>query len=158
VEALALPGHSIRQYLQHGAGKATGLQVGAGGPPLRKQTSRLIHEPFLVLHAIPRHGVGGRVNYAAVVTISARLSTTISMPRSLGPGRRYSPSAFALNQKSGSRSRVSGWRRPGKYLPRQEGVLLSFSLGVTDLGRFSSCLQRLKLGAPARLLGRRKGD
>jgi len=24
------------------------------------------HEPFLVLHAIPRHGVGGRVNYAAV--------------------------------------------------------------------------------------------
>ena len=29
------------------------------------------HEPFLVLHAIPRHGVGGRVNYAAVVTISA---------------------------------------------------------------------------------------
>ncbi|MGC3990844.1 MAG: S8 family peptidase [Chthoniobacteraceae bacterium] len=31
-----------------------------------------IHEPFLVLHAIPRHGATSRLEYAAVVTISAK--------------------------------------------------------------------------------------
>ncbi len=30
-----------------------------------------LHEPFLVLHAIPRHGATSRLNYAAAVTISA---------------------------------------------------------------------------------------
>lgn len=30
-----------------------------------------LHEPFLVLHAIPRHNAVGRVNYAAVVTVAA---------------------------------------------------------------------------------------
>lgn len=35
----------------------------------KKATS--FHEPFLVLHAIPRHGATGRLDYAAVVTISA---------------------------------------------------------------------------------------
>ena len=30
-----------------------------------------LHDPFLVLHAIPRHGATGRLDYAAVVTISA---------------------------------------------------------------------------------------
>ena len=30
-----------------------------------------LHEPFLVLHAIPRHGATNRLEYAAIVTISA---------------------------------------------------------------------------------------
>jgi hypothetical protein len=41
---------------------------------VRRSTSKLatsLHEPFLVLHAIPRHGATNRLEYAAVVTISA---------------------------------------------------------------------------------------
>ena len=34
-----------------------------------------LHEPFLVLHAISRHGVTSRVDYAAIVTISAPKSS-----------------------------------------------------------------------------------
>jgi hypothetical protein len=37
---------------------------------INKNASSL-HEPFLVLHAIPRHGTTARLDYAAVVTISA---------------------------------------------------------------------------------------
>jgi len=43
-------------------------------PIVRRSLSKLsanLHEPFLVLHAIPRHGAMGRLDYAAVVTISA---------------------------------------------------------------------------------------
>lgn len=41
---------------------------------VRRSKSKLaasLHEPFLVLHAIPRHGATSRLEYAAIVTISA---------------------------------------------------------------------------------------
>ncbi len=41
---------------------------------VRRSKSKLagsLHEPFLVLHAIPRHGATSRLDYAAIVTISA---------------------------------------------------------------------------------------
>jgi hypothetical protein len=43
-------------------------------PVVRRHVSKLadsLHEPFLILHAIPRNGATGRLDYAAVVTISA---------------------------------------------------------------------------------------
>ncbi len=45
---------------------------------VRRSKSKLatsLHDPFLVLHAIPRHGSTGRLEYAAVVTLSARKFT-----------------------------------------------------------------------------------
>jgi hypothetical protein len=43
-------------------------------PIVRRKVSKLsdsLHEPFLLLHAIPRNGATARIEYAAVVTISA---------------------------------------------------------------------------------------
>lgn len=43
-------------------------------PIVRRSIGKMaksFHEPFLVLHAIPRHGATGRLDYAAVVTIAA---------------------------------------------------------------------------------------
>jgi hypothetical protein len=43
-------------------------------PMVRRHISKLagsLHEPFLILHAIPRNGATARLDYAAVVTISA---------------------------------------------------------------------------------------
>lgn len=43
-------------------------------PIVRRYASKRaasLHEPFLILHAIPRHNAAGRVSYAAAVTISA---------------------------------------------------------------------------------------
>jgi hypothetical protein len=43
-------------------------------PLVRRHVSKLagsLHEPFLILHAIPRNGATARLDYAAVVTISA---------------------------------------------------------------------------------------
>ena len=43
-------------------------------PVVRRVAGKMatsLHEPFLVLHAIPRHNAAGRVSYAATVTISA---------------------------------------------------------------------------------------
>ena len=43
-------------------------------PLVRRRVSKLagsLHEPFLILHAIPRNGASARLDYAAVVTISA---------------------------------------------------------------------------------------
>ena len=34
-----------------------------------KKTSS-VHQPFLVLHAVPRHGASGKLSYAAIVTVS----------------------------------------------------------------------------------------
>jgi hypothetical protein len=41
---------------------------------VRRHVSKLansLDEPFLILHAIPRHGATERLDYAAVVTVSA---------------------------------------------------------------------------------------
>jgi hypothetical protein len=43
-------------------------------PIVRREKTKLassLHEPVLVLHAIPRHGVSNRLDYVALVTISA---------------------------------------------------------------------------------------
>jgi hypothetical protein len=43
-------------------------------PIVRRHVSKLansLDEPFLILHAIPRHGATERLDYAAVVTVSA---------------------------------------------------------------------------------------